>query len=162
MRICFKILLLYIHSNHRQNSNILIYNFFQNELKCTIKEKISVSTKKFAKQNDIAQIVRFFNNLLNGLTVYGFNDKMINLKDDELARNWAMVHIIDTYLVIHRLFLEFLTIFECFQIINLVRERYLSRMLIIEFKITFILSVFRIWNGSAIFLVRLNLFVRQT
>uniref|UniRef100_A0AAF5PW62 GLE1 RNA export mediator n=2 Tax=Wuchereria bancrofti TaxID=6293 RepID=A0AAF5PW62_WUCBA len=70
----------------------------KNELKCTIKEKISVSTKKFAKRNDIAQIVRFFNNLLNGLTVYGFNDKMINLKDDELARDWAMVHIIDTYL----------------------------------------------------------------
>nr|CDP90840.1 Bm7792 [Brugia malayi] len=70
----------------------------KNELKCTIKEKISISTKKFAKRNDIAQIVRFFNNLLNGLTVYGFNGKMINLKDDELARDWAMVHIIDTYL----------------------------------------------------------------
>ncbi|KAK6113553.1 hypothetical protein QQG55_52115 [Brugia pahangi] len=70
----------------------------KNELKCTIKEKISISTKKFAKRNDIAQIVRFFNNLLNGLTVYGFNGKIINLKDDGLARDWAMVHIIDTYL----------------------------------------------------------------
>ncbi|KAL3994053.1 GLE1-like family protein [Acanthocheilonema viteae] len=70
----------------------------KNELKCTIKEKISISTKKFAKRTDIAQIVRFFSNLLNGLTVYGFNDKMINLKDDTLARNWAMAHIIDTYL----------------------------------------------------------------
>lgn len=66
-----------------------------------------MSTKKFAKESDIAQIVRFFSSLLNGLTVYGFNDKMINLKDDELARNWAMVHIIDTYLVIH-LFVCFL------------------------------------------------------
>uniref|UniRef100_A0A915Q1L4 Nucleoporin GLE1 n=1 Tax=Setaria digitata TaxID=48799 RepID=A0A915Q1L4_9BILA len=72
--------------------------FAKNELKCTIKEKISVSTKKFAKPNDITQIVGFFSNLLSGLTVYGFNDKMINLKDDELARNWAMIHIIDTYL----------------------------------------------------------------
>ncbi|EFO19781.1 hypothetical protein LOAG_08708 [Loa loa] len=70
----------------------------KNELKCTIKEKISISTKKFAKQSDVAQIVRFFTSLLNGLTVYGFNDKMINLKDDELARHWAMAHVIDTYL----------------------------------------------------------------
>uniref|UniRef100_A0A0R3RIE0 GLE1 RNA export mediator n=1 Tax=Elaeophora elaphi TaxID=1147741 RepID=A0A0R3RIE0_9BILA len=70
----------------------------RNGLKCTIKEKISVSTKKFAKQSDVAQIVRFFSNLLNGLTIYGFNDKMVNLKNDELARDWAMVHIIDTYL----------------------------------------------------------------
>ncbi|OZC11728.1 hypothetical protein X798_00908 [Onchocerca flexuosa] len=70
----------------------------KNELKRTIKEKISVSTKKFAEENDIARIVRFFNNLLNGLTVYGFNDKMINLKNDKLARDWAMAHIIDTYL----------------------------------------------------------------
>lgn len=31
--------------------------------------------------------------------MYGFNDKMINLKDDEVAINWAMAHIIDTYLV---------------------------------------------------------------
>ncbi|VDK83971.1 unnamed protein product [Onchocerca ochengi] len=70
----------------------------KNELKRTIKEKISVSTKKFADKNDIARIVCFFNNLINGLTVYGFNDKMVNLKSDKLARDWAMVHIIDTYL----------------------------------------------------------------
>ncbi|CAG9533293.1 unnamed protein product [Cercopithifilaria johnstoni] len=75
-----------------------ISDSIKNELKCTIKEKISVSTKKFAKRSDIAQIVRFFSNLLNGLTVYGFNDKMFNLKDDESARNWAMVHIINTYM----------------------------------------------------------------
>lgn len=70
----------------------------KNELKCTIKEKVSVSSKKFAKKSDIALIVRFFSSLLSGLTVYGFNDKMINLKDDEVAVNWAMAHIIDTYL----------------------------------------------------------------
>ncbi|KAM3719723.1 Aspartyl/glutamyl-tRNA(Asn/Gln) amidotransferase subunit [Dirofilaria immitis] len=70
----------------------------KNELKCTIKEKISVSTKKFAKPSDIAQIVRFFNNLLNGMTISGFNDKVINLKNDKQAHNWVMVHIIDTYL----------------------------------------------------------------
>ncbi|VDK76067.1 unnamed protein product [Litomosoides sigmodontis] len=75
-----------------------INDTIKNELKCTIKEKISVSTKKFAKRSDIDQIVSFFSNLLNGLTVHGFNDKMVNLKDDGLARNWAMVHIIDTYM----------------------------------------------------------------
>ncbi|VDN24242.1 unnamed protein product [Gongylonema pulchrum] len=71
-----------------------------NLLKRTIKEKIMITSKKFAKPNDIAQVVRFFNNLLTGLTVYGFDDKMINLKDDDVAINWAMALIIDTYVVI--------------------------------------------------------------
>ncbi|VDN44421.1 unnamed protein product [Gongylonema pulchrum] len=59
-----------------------------------------ITSKKFAKPNDIAQVVRFFSNLLTGLTVYGFDDKMINLKDDDVAINWAMALIIDTYVVI--------------------------------------------------------------
>ncbi|MCP9261417.1 hypothetical protein DINM_004785 [Dirofilaria immitis] len=58
----------------------------KNELKCTIKEKISVSTKKFAKPSDIAQIVRFFNNLLNGMTISGFNDKDLVPQDISLLK----------------------------------------------------------------------------
>ncbi|VDN07884.1 unnamed protein product [Thelazia callipaeda] len=70
----------------------------KNLLTRTIKEKISITTKKFATTGDVAKIVRFFGDLVSGFTVLGFGDKVVNLKDDCIAQNWAVIHIIGTYL----------------------------------------------------------------
>lgn len=58
-----------------------------------------LSSKRMASRKEVALIMRFFKHLFAGKTVHGFNDKMVNLRGDERARNCAMAHIIDTYLV---------------------------------------------------------------
>uniref|UniRef100_A0A915AWT7 GLE1 RNA export mediator n=1 Tax=Parascaris univalens TaxID=6257 RepID=A0A915AWT7_PARUN len=81
---------------HSFNSSA--HNTLRGDLKYTINEKTAVWTKRYAKENEIDRAVQFFSDLLSGITVFGFNDKRINLKDDSAARNWAIAHILNAYI----------------------------------------------------------------
>ncbi|MFH4973587.1 hypothetical protein AB6A40_000296 [Gnathostoma spinigerum] len=73
-------------------------NVLRADLKRTIKDRISVSTKKLASQSDLDTVSHFFKDLLAGETVTGFNEIKLCLKDKGIPIKWAMGHIINTYL----------------------------------------------------------------
>lgn len=65
--------------------------------KRSIREKIACWTRKNANKEVIRNAVDYFDDLLTGKTVYGFDGKMLNFSDDEPGIKFSMAWIVSCY-----------------------------------------------------------------